>query len=334
MNGPVKVKTCLARCLQSFGFVERIVLKKSKSSYLILMYHRVIPYNEVRQGIQAGMYVEPTTFEMHILYLKKYFNITSLHEIVLIEKPEIFINNDKPICVLTFDDGWYDFYKYAFPILKEHNVPATVFLPTGFINTKKTFWTDQLIDIIINNNDINNNKSNMALSSVLNNIIRRKGSIEKKIENAILQLKTYREDEIYEIITETKKNLVDTSDANDRAFLNWDEVGEMAKSGLIKFGSHSENHKILKNLNENEIFEELCKSRDRLLSESFTDPSFIPFCYPNGDYNERIVKIVKEVGYHVAVTTENGWNGRGESLYNLQRVAIHQDISSRSFVWL
>ena len=269
MNISIQFKTILSRYLQSLGFAESRVLKKSISSYLILMYHRVIPYHEVQCGIQAGMYVEPKTFEMHVEYLKKYFHISALNEIVFFKDREISNYNDKPICILTFDDGWYDFYKYAYPVLKIQNVPATVFLPTGFINTKKQFWTDQLVAIILNKkNDINSNQEkNMAFNNVLDSIIGRKGSIEKRIENAILQLKTYREDDIYEILTETKKNLEVASDSNDRAFLTWDEVGEMVKSGLINFGSHTENHKILNNLNENEIFEELYKSKDRLLSK-------------------------------------------------------------------
>jgi peptidoglycan/xylan/chitin deacetylase (PgdA/CDA1 family) len=47
-------------------------------------------------------------------------------------------NNPSPLAhqrqvVLTFDDGYADFYTHAFPILKQYGFTATVFLPTAFI---------------------------------------------------------------------------------------------------------------------------------------------------------------------------------------------------------
>jgi peptidoglycan/xylan/chitin deacetylase (PgdA/CDA1 family) len=99
------------------------------------MYHRIIPEKEASPGLQAGMYVEPKTFEIHIEYLKKYFLIIPLSE-TMNNSGKSFSLKSKPNCILTFDDGWFDFYKYAYPILKAHDVHATVFLPTKFIGTK------------------------------------------------------------------------------------------------------------------------------------------------------------------------------------------------------
>jgi peptidoglycan/xylan/chitin deacetylase (PgdA/CDA1 family) len=45
-------------------------------------------------------------------------------------------NHDKYV-VLTFDDGYRDFYTEAFPLLKRHNCTGTVFLPTAFIDGQK-----------------------------------------------------------------------------------------------------------------------------------------------------------------------------------------------------
>jgi peptidoglycan/xylan/chitin deacetylase (PgdA/CDA1 family) len=49
-----------------------------------------------------------------------------------------FDARDSTKCVvLTFDDGFYDFFTNAFSILKKYNFSATVFLPTGFIHNER-----------------------------------------------------------------------------------------------------------------------------------------------------------------------------------------------------
>ena len=68
MNLSIFVKSYLALLYESSGVVKLNVKYISKHNYLILMYHRVIPVKETTQGLQAGMYVEPETFDMHMYY--------------------------------------------------------------------------------------------------------------------------------------------------------------------------------------------------------------------------------------------------------------------------
>ncbi|MDY6934507.1 MAG: polysaccharide deacetylase family protein [Spirochaetota bacterium] len=67
-----------------------------------------------------------------IKIIKKFFIIVPLHE--LINKQSI----NFPRIALTFDDAFDDFFYNAFPILKKNNIPATVFVPTAFIETDKS----------------------------------------------------------------------------------------------------------------------------------------------------------------------------------------------------
>ena len=58
------------------------------------------------------------------------------------------------------------------------------------------------------------------------------------------------------------------------------------------------------------------------------DPSFIPFCYPNGNYTREIAEMVRSAGYHAAVTTKKGWNQFDDDRFMLKRIGIHQDMTS------
>src|SRR4030065_116754 len=118
MNISIRIKFLLAKAYSSSGLVSKKIRKKSPNSYLILMYHRITPRKEMEPGIQAGMYVEAETFKMHINYLKEHFCIVPLSEISTHIKEMNEMKRKLPICILTFDDGWHDFYKFAYPILE------------------------------------------------------------------------------------------------------------------------------------------------------------------------------------------------------------------------
>ena len=105
----------------------------------ILMYHRVLKDPALENKyVQDGLYVSTETFDRQLAYLKKSRNILSLSQLIDL------IENRQPVpekvAVITFDDGWRDNFLYAYPILKKHHIPATIFLTTDFIDSNKPFW--------------------------------------------------------------------------------------------------------------------------------------------------------------------------------------------------
>lgn len=44
-----------------------------------------------------------------------------------------------PAVVLTFDDGYEDFYTRVFPLLQEHRLPALLFVTTGFVEERVAY---------------------------------------------------------------------------------------------------------------------------------------------------------------------------------------------------
>jgi peptidoglycan/xylan/chitin deacetylase (PgdA/CDA1 family) len=326
----VSVRSVLSKMLASIGIPEKVLRNRSGKGFVILMYHRVLSSGDEKIPIQPGMYVDPKTFEEHIRYLKQHFRVIRFSEKFSPGCVGKRMHSIHPACILTFDDGWRDFYEYAYPILKRNCVPATVFLPTGYIGTDKSFWPDRLAWLLASAIP----PTRRALpgvppeNSVLESVAGLTGSLEKRLESAISMLKYFRDKEIEEVISGLKERGGVDFIPGGRVFLNWEEVREMVGSGLISFGSHTQNHRILVHLEEEEIREELVLSKEALVREGAVDPSFIPFCYPNGDWNDRIARMVRETGYHAAVSTEKGWNPKGASPFDLKRMAIHQDMTA------
>lgn len=320
----------LAATLFSSKLVGLKLKKYYGGHFLILMYHRILPKEEISECIQPGMYVTPGTFEIHLQLLSRYFKIVSLSEFSSYDKSTAKGLGKYPVCVVTFDDGWQDFYTYAFPILKKYNIPATVFLPTNYIDTKKWFWTDQLSYLLMQRQKRVGFRSQQTGNPFLIKLGRLKGTFENQLEHAIKLLKNIHQVEVEKVLSELADSLGIDQMPAERAFLSWNEVNEMFMSGLIAYGSHTANHPILTTLDDRQIIEELTISRNKLLAEKIVQNEFIPFCYPNGNFNASIVNSVKKIGYSLALTTKTGWNSKYSDKWTLKRVGMHQDMTSNA----
>ena len=300
-----------------------------KNDVLILMYHHVLDKKDYGMLVQDGMYVNVETFERHLRYLVRNFNILTLEDGFDVIRGNYRSDNNKPVCCITFDDGWKDIYENVYPILKYYKKHATVFLPTDFIGTDRQLWNDKLAIIISNiKSAIIIDKSR---NSDIDTIEKYNGSPKEIYEYAIEILKKKRSMEIDLIIKEMAERWRVDFSSKIRSFLTWDEIKEMHLSGVVQYGSHTKSHLILTKVSDETIEEELVVSKEKLLNEGIVSKSFIPFAYPNGNHNEPIERMVKATGYSLAVTTMKGWNRVGdiqENFFRLHRVGIHEDMTS------
>ena len=103
-----------------------LYVDKKKYEVLVVMYHRVINKSE-NEGIH-GTYIYENIFREHMKYLKdNNFSVITFEDLNNIGWRNRFDKNKKYI-IITFDDGYVDNYELAFPILKEFNFKATIFL--------------------------------------------------------------------------------------------------------------------------------------------------------------------------------------------------------------
>jgi len=83
-------------------------------------------------------------------------------------------------------------------------------------------------------------------------------------------------------------------------FLDWGEVKEMSAEGVV-FGSHSLSHPHLPQIDGNSLRNEVAGSKKEI--EDRTGRESAIFCYPYGDFNERVIDAVEKAGYKGAVVT-------------------------------
>lgn len=144
--------------------------------------------------------------------------------------------------------------------------------------------------------------------------------------NALPILKKYDIRIVLYLVTDLKYNKWDT-DVNDRPkekkfeLMNLQEVKELLDSGLVEIGGHTTVHLDMPVCEEKFLKEDLKKSKEKL--EKISGQKIVSFAYPWGRNNENIRKLVKEVGYKFAVSTESGSSCFSDDLFEIQRVGIY-----------
>ncbi|WP_323750783.1 polysaccharide deacetylase family protein [Marinobacter sp.] len=260
----------------------------------ILMYHRISP-----DGAPGTISVDQ--FRKQMKLIKKSFNPISLSKLIELHEKGI---TPRHAVAVTFDDGYSDFGDYAFPVMKEEGIPATLFITTGFVNGDIWLWPDQIKFAIENASD--NEKIRISGIDEDLNFVKNKNECWSKIADYGLSLgQEDRLSMIEELYIKLGLSLPRKAPSMFRP-VSWDDIKEMMRFGL-NVESHSVNHPSLVNLNWTQLKSELSKSRDKI-NEVLGIESNV-FCYPNGLERDITVEIeccVRKAGYNYGVSAYYG----------------------------
>lgn len=104
-------------------FLKRILGLSKKESIRILMYHQVLPHSIAYKN---DLIVTVENLDEQLIYIKNNFKTVFFKDLETSKSVENKI-------ILTFDDGYYNNLQYLMPLLEKHQLKATIFIPTEFI---------------------------------------------------------------------------------------------------------------------------------------------------------------------------------------------------------
>jgi len=137
---------------QQIAEIQRIKFEEFNQKYgpckyvPILMYHHVMDVAAAKATGASGLNVPPKIFQEQMDYLQqKGYQVVDLDEMLTGIK-----NNSLPkkAVVLTFDDGYRDFYENAYPVLKEKNFKATLFVISQYVGGERYVSWEQLREMM------------------------------------------------------------------------------------------------------------------------------------------------------------------------------------------
>lgn len=288
-----------------------------KKCITIVTYHRVTDRNpeEIVSSLN-NLFVKVDTFEKQLIFFKKNYTIIRFDGLLdMIERSSVPSN----LMLITFDDGYMDFYEHAYPIISKYNVPVTLFIATGKIGSRNEFpfWWDELFYMF---NLIKNMESVGIVYSMPDCICLLYKEFNNNVKYAFDHvMDTCSDGEIEDILRSVRKvpKGISHVDLENNSMLSWEQIKDF--SDLVEVGSHTMHHRNLKFLKETELDKEICESKRDI--EERTGKKVTVFSYPNGYHSPEIIRHVKKAGYRFAVTTEKGLNDLSD-LYLMKRINL------------
>lgn len=128
------MKNLILNSLHTIG-VSSLLRGRKKNQLTVLSLHRISNERNVFWNP-----IQPKTFNQLLTYVKKNYNVIGFEELEHIEGAK----STKPYLILSFDDGYYDFYEFALPLLVKHGLSSNHNIVNECANKNKIIWTQHL----------------------------------------------------------------------------------------------------------------------------------------------------------------------------------------------
>jgi peptidoglycan/xylan/chitin deacetylase (PgdA/CDA1 family) len=282
----------------------------------ILTYHRFGPKDTLRV-------MGADNFERQIVFLKSRFRIVPLGDLAEARRAGGAVPANT--VAITVDDGYEDFYKYAFPVLKRHGVPATLFVVSRFAAGEIWLWPD-LIQYAVERSgrreltlDLGPTRGRWSLESVED----RFAAWSDIADHCLTLGPEGTRDVTTALLAATGVEAPSLPPPLLRA-ASWDQIREMAAGG-IEIGSHTRSHPRLTLLSQEELRDEIGGSKGDL--EAQISRPVTTFAYPNGreeDFDDRCKHELAAAGYSCAVAGYYAADVLGDA-FSMKRLSIDTD---------
>jgi peptidoglycan/xylan/chitin deacetylase (PgdA/CDA1 family) len=328
-----KQQTLAAVAIRSgaMGLLRRLH-DRGRHPVLILAYHRIATVEQPdAYPLDLGL-VSATAqeFDAQMRAVREFANPVSLDQIA----DAVTHGGTLPerAVAVTFDDGFSDTVEVAFPLLRRHEIPATVFVSTEHLEHNEPFWFEITAHLMLRvpPRAIAFDECPEGLPAADDMVARRAA-----IAQLHRLLKACPNPRRRLLVDDWRTRFAGHVDARARELsrpLSRQQLLQMAGAG-IRFGSHTVTHPNLALAPDDAIDRELRDSR-RYLTQLLDRP-VRSLAYPFGTpdtYDERAKSAARACGYELAVSFRQGvnWPGTLDAM-ELRRVGISPGIGSEQF---
>jgi len=297
----------------------------NRRKILVLGYHDL--YADAVDPVDNfdGLRVGRDRFERQMRYVAAHYHVVPLDQLL---DPSVSSRDGKPLAAITFDDGYKNVYRVAYPVLRQLGLPATVFVIPDFSLHGRMPWWERLRALVAGTRrpvaivPIQGMRRYVPLITV--------GDREELLVQLAAELHGVPPEAREESLTRLAADLGAEERSQPRsAPLSVDELREMI-SGGITVGSHGRSHDSFLHLSDEALFAELTESKQIL--ELVTGQPVTWLAYPYGDYSGTSIDAVRRAGYRGAVTTSPRLYDAAADPHAIPRICVDDKLSFAHFI--
>jgi peptidoglycan/xylan/chitin deacetylase (PgdA/CDA1 family) len=319
--------------------ITRWLGKRPSESVLVLVYHRIAK----APSDPWSLAVTPEHFAEHLGALWQHAVPLRLQQLSLALAKGTTLPGRS--VVVTFDDGYADNLHNAKPLLQRYEVPATIFLPSGFIGSEDGFWWDELDRLLLQPGrlpkhlrlQINGKTHRWQLAEAARyprTEFRRhrrwrawedaptpRHSLYKSLWRL---LQRAPDEERRRVLVELRRWAgVEEEGQSSQPLLSLEQAAALANEDLIEIGAHTVSHPSLASLSLESQRNEIVKSKARL--QDIAGRPVTSFAYPYGkrsDYSVQTIALVREAGFTCACSNFPGRVTLSTDAFQLPRLQV------------
>lgn len=317
-------KALLAYTAYSSGLLEPLTSYRTGITIphriIILGYHRVVKdFSASSRWAIPSLLISAHTFKQHLKLIQQNFDCMSLDKALAVIAGQRGLTRDA--VVLTFDDGYQDFYDVAFPILRAYRMPATIFVPTALIGQQIPLLHDQLYYLLMEMSQGQHSLLTLLTEFHLDELLPLVQALDSQKANHYSMMRALvalPQEKLNQLLAAMKQKtkFVDTNFPTEYQLLNWPQLLELAAAG-ITIGAHTRKHTLLTQESTDIVVQEIYGSKAEL--EQNLGQPVDHFSYPDGRYNSQIAAHVRNADFLSACTIEDRPNTPSDSPYQLKR---------------
>lgn len=276
----------------------------------VLTYHRIAEPSQ-RSDLDPGLVsATPGVFRKQMAHLRRRYRPMSLAEIM--DAFEAGVPIPPRSVHVTVDDAYRDFREVAWPILREMEIPVTVFVPTAYPDqAERAFWWDRLHRAVGASSTARDWGDAVRAAATAQRVRLPAGGGDADVRK-LLRLLPHdaAESLVDQACVEVGAVGGGVPATGGSSVLGWDELRELQDEG-VTFGAHTRHHVALTRVGLDRARHEIRRSLDDLIRELGEGRRAI--AYPYGMCSPAVARIAQEEGCLLGFTGEDGLNTPGRT---------------------